>query len=139
MTDFRPFLLMVEALCKDKKLIAQNKHNVEQQGTSNGNDSQTQARVKIESDTTFNSNVASADVLNFEQQLAGHGVYFDHTFAKRAEDDKQLNHDFIVHCVPPFDVHNFTQDKLHRLIMQCSNNCNNVLTSLSLHPSTTQR
>lgn len=145
--DFRPFLNTVlesvSAYTKEKQAYnnimqqraERNANRGESKGGGEGGD-ETDLEGGDEVDLVkasirFNNAVHACDAQNLEKTLNKHGIYFDQSF-NTIRNKPDVDHSIGVHCMPQYNVRRKGQDALHTLIMQCNDECNDVIQHLTL-------
>tara|TARA_A200000113_G_C8658705_1_gene288319 strand:- start:22 stop:495 length:474 start_codon:yes stop_codon:yes gene_type:complete len=85
----------------------------------------------VQASIRFNNAVHACDAQNLEKTLHKHGIYFDQSF-NTIRNKPDVDHSIGVNCMPQYNVRRKGQDALHTLIMQCSDECNDVIQHLTL-------
>lgn len=145
--DFRPFLNTVlesvSAYTKEKQAYnnimqqraERNANRGESKGGGEGGD-ETDLEGgdkfdQVDASIRFNNAVHACDAQNLEKTLNKHGIYFDQSF-NTIRNKPDVDHSIGVHCMPQYNVRRKGQDALHTLIMQCNDECNDVIQHLTL-------
>ena len=99
-------------------------------GGKGGGESEEQVDL-VKASIRFNNAVHACDAQNLEKTLNKHGIYFDQSF-NTIRNKPDVDHSIGVHCMPQYNVRRKGQDALHTLIMQCNDECNDVIEHLTL-------